>query len=65
MKYERLQEIYVKSDLHAKIIQLKGAKTSDQFLRELLINGTSSARKEPKIGSRENNLASQRGRILT
>ena len=36
MKYQRLIEIYVKPDLHEKIIKLKGSKTSDQFLRELL-----------------------------
>lgn len=48
MKYERLQEIYVKGDLHQKIIKLKGSKTSDQFLRELLENGNTSDRKSPK-----------------
>lgn len=49
---ERLSEIYVKSDLHAKIIQLKGAKTSDQFLRELLKDGNLDQR-GPGVGSRD------------
>jgi len=47
---ERLSEIYVKPDLHAKIIKLKGSKTSDQFLRELIENGNASDRKSPKVG---------------
>jgi len=46
----RLVEIYVRPDLHQKIIKLKGTQTSDQFLRELLINGNASGRKDPKVG---------------
>ena len=36
MKYQRMVEIYVKPDLRDKIKSLKGGKTSDEFLRELL-----------------------------
>ena len=46
---ERLSEIYVKPDLHAKITKLKGNKTSDQYLRELLIKENGD-RKDPHLG---------------
>ena len=50
VKYQRLIEIYVKPDLHAKIIKLKGDRTSDQFLRELL-NENAEGRKDPQNGN--------------
>ena len=53
MKYQRLIEIYVKPDLHQKIIKLKGTKTSDQFLRELLENGNTPDRKGLRHGNQE------------
>ena len=36
MVNERLVELYVKEDLRTLIIKLKGKKTYDQFLRDML-----------------------------